>query len=72
MVVVPKANGQVRICVDLTKLNERECHILLSVEQVLAQIGDAKHGIRHYVPHVFVVILHARHLPHSSFEISRN
>ena len=46
MVVVPKANGQVRICVDLTKLNENVCgerHILPSVEQVLAQIGDAKH-----------------------------
>ena len=46
MVVVPKANGQVRICVDLTKLNENVCrerHMLPSVEQVLAQIGDAKH-----------------------------
>ena len=46
MVVVPKANGQVRIYVDLTKLNENVCrerHILPSVEQVLAQIGDAKH-----------------------------
>ena len=31
---------------DLTKLNENVCrerHILPSVEQVLAQIGDAKH-----------------------------
>ena len=46
MVVVPKANGEVRICVDLTKLNENVCrerHMLPSVEQVLAQIGDAKH-----------------------------
>ena len=45
MVVVPKANGKVRICVDLTKLNEsvcRERHILPSVEQTLAQIGGAK------------------------------
>ena len=45
MVVVPKPNGTVRICVDLTKLNQsvcRECHILPSVEQVLAQIGNAK------------------------------
>ena len=25
MVVVPKPNGQVRICVDLTKLNESTC-----------------------------------------------
>lgn len=46
MVVVPKQNGKVRICVDLTKLNEsvrRERHILPSVEQTLAQIGGAKH-----------------------------
>ena len=45
MVVVPKPNGTVRICVDLTKLNQsvcRERHILPSVEQVLAQIGNAK------------------------------
>ena len=46
MVVVPKQNGKVRICVDLTKLNDsvrRERHILPSVEQTLAQIGGAKH-----------------------------
>lgn len=46
MVVVPKHNGKVRICVDLTKLNEsvrRERHILPSVEQTLAQIGGAKY-----------------------------
>ena len=45
MVVVPKQNGRVRICVDLTKLNEsvcRERHILPSVKQTLAQIGGAK------------------------------
>ena len=44
MVVVPKADGRVRICVDLTKLNEciyRERHIMPSVEQTLAQIGGA-------------------------------
>ena len=49
MVVVPKANGQVRICVDLTKLNENVCqerHMLPSMEQVLAQIGDAKHFLK--------------------------
>ena len=43
--VVPKSNGKVRICVDLAKLNEsvcRERHILPSVEQTLAQIGEAK------------------------------
>ena len=46
MVVVPKPNGKVRICVDLTKLNDsvrRERHILPSVEQTLAQIEGAKH-----------------------------
>ena len=46
MVVVPKQNSKVRMCVDLTKLNEsvqRERHILPSVEQTLAQIGGAKH-----------------------------
>lgn len=46
MVVVPKQNGKVRICVDLTRLNEsvcRERHILPSVQQTLAQIGGAKH-----------------------------
>ena len=44
MVVVPKANGKVRICVDLTKLNQsvqREWHILPSVEDTLAQLKDA-------------------------------
>ena len=33
--------------------------------------GGGGDGIRHYVPHVFVVVLHARHLPPSPFEISR-
>ena len=45
MVVVPKANGKVRICVDLTKLDANVCrerHILPSVEETLAQLGDAK------------------------------
>ena len=45
MVVVSKPNGTVSIYVDLTKLNQsvcRERHILPSVEQVLAQIGNAK------------------------------
>jgi len=45
MVVVPKANGQVRICVDLTKLNENVCrerHQLPAVEQTLAQIAGAQ------------------------------
>lgn len=45
MVVVAKPGGSVRICVDLTRLNwyvKQERHILPSVDQVLAQVGDAK------------------------------
>ena len=43
MVVVPKKNGKVRICVDLTKLNrKRERHPMPAVEQILAQIAGAK------------------------------
>ena len=45
LVVVPKSNGQVRICVDLTKLNKSVCqerHLLPSVEQILAQLEGAK------------------------------
>ena len=44
LVVVPKQSGKVRICVDLTKLNENVCrerHPLLAVEQVLAQVSGA-------------------------------
>ena len=45
MVMVPKTNGQVRICVDLMKLNEsvcRERHQLPVVEQTFAQIAGAQ------------------------------
>ena len=45
MVVVPKGDKWVRICVDLTKLNEsvkRSGHMLPSVEQSLAQLGGAQ------------------------------
>ena len=45
MVVVPKSNKRVRICVDLTKLNEnvrRERHPLPAVEQTLAQVAGAR------------------------------
>ena len=45
MVVVPKSNGKVRICVDLTRLNEsvqRERHPLPAVDQTLAQLASAK------------------------------
>ena len=44
MVVVPKANQKVRICVDLTHLNknvQRESHILSSVDHTLAQLAEA-------------------------------
>ena len=44
MVVVPKANGKVRICVDLTNLSEsilREFHPLPSVDHILAQLSGA-------------------------------
>ena len=44
MVIVPKANGKVRICVDLTNLNEsilREFHPLPSVDHTLAQLSGA-------------------------------
>ena len=45
MVVVPKPNGRIRICVDLTKLNRsvcRERHILPSVEDTLACLAGAQ------------------------------
>ena len=45
MVVVPKASGKVRICVDLKPLNEsvmREVHPLPSVDSTLAQLADSK------------------------------
>ena len=44
MVIVPKANGKVRICVDLTNLNGsilREFHPLPSVDHTLAQLSGA-------------------------------
>ena len=45
IVVVPKSNGTLRICVDLTKLNacvRRERHVLPAVDQVVAQLSGAK------------------------------
>ncbi len=45
IVVVPKAKGKIRLCVDLTHLNKwvrRERHILLAVDQMLAMLAGAK------------------------------
>ena len=45
MVVVPKAGGRVRICVDLTRLNEsvrREYHLLPALEQTLVLLVEAR------------------------------
>ena len=45
LVVVPKKNGHVRICVDLKPLNEnvlREVHPLPKVDEMLAQLTGAK------------------------------
>ena len=44
LVVVPKSNGRVRICVDLTHLNKavkREIHPMSSVDESLAKLGQA-------------------------------
>ena len=45
MEIMPKKNGSVQICVDLTKLNQsitRERHLLPAVDQTLVQLADAK------------------------------
>ena len=45
MVLVPKSNGKVRICVDFTKLNEnvcRELHMLPTVDETLSKLSGAK------------------------------
>ena len=45
MVVVPKKDGKVRICVDLKPLNEsmlREVHPMPKVDETLAQLTGAK------------------------------
>lgn len=46
MVVTPKPNGRVRVCVDLTKLNEyvqRENHPLPSVDITLSKLAGARY-----------------------------
>ena len=45
IVVVPKSNGSLRICVNLTKLDasiRRERHDLPAIDQIVAQLSDAK------------------------------
>ena len=45
MVVVPKANGEVRICVDLTRLNKAVCReriMLPTVDRMLSQMAGAR------------------------------
>ena len=45
IVVVPKPNGSVRICVDLTHLNKavkREIHAMASVDESLAKLANSK------------------------------
>ena len=45
MVIAPKRNGDVRICVDLTPLNKavkREVHPMASVDENLAKLKDSK------------------------------
>ena len=45
IVVMPKPNGSLRLCVDLTKLNasvRRERHVLPAVDQIVAQLSGAK------------------------------
>ena len=42
-IVVPKPNGDIRLCVDLTKLNagvERELYPLESIEETLGKLGE--------------------------------
>jgi len=41
MVVVPKASGAVRICVDMKPLNESEIHPMPKVDTTLAQLTGA-------------------------------
>ena len=45
MVMVPKSNGRIRICVDLSKVNEsveREYYLMPAVDETLAKMCDAK------------------------------
>ena len=49
IVAVPKSNGDVRVCVDLTKLNDqvkRERLMLPSVDDVLSQLSESLFEVR--------------------------
>ena len=46
MVVVPKPDGKIRMCLDLTKLNEsvlKETYPMPEIENMLAQIKESKY-----------------------------
>ena len=43
MVVVPKSNGKVRICVDLTRLNESVCRENYPLPEIDALLGEIGH-----------------------------
>ena len=65
MVVTPKPNGRVRVCVDLTKLNEyvqRENHPLPSVDITLSKFAGARYFTKldAYSGFFFVVFHKAR------------
>ena len=47
MVTVPKSNGKIRICMDLTKLNEkRETYPLPKTDALLGEIGESTEFIK--------------------------
>ena len=49
MVVVPKYNGKVRICVEFTKLNKNVCralHMLPTVYEALSKWSEAKEFLK--------------------------
>lgn len=46
LVLVPKSNGMIRICVDYVRFNKyvlREIHPMPNTENVLGQLGEAKY-----------------------------
>ena len=67
MVVVPKANGKVRICVDLTRLNDSVRHPLPAIDQTLAQQAGAKIFTKQDTPILRVDPTHDIYHPLRSF-----